>query len=212
VFVNSPSNPTGGVLTRAEIQGLCGIANRCGAYLVSDEIYDLFCYVDDYASPVAYADRCIQLGGFSKTYGIPGWRMGYATGPAVVLEAMKTLQQFSFVCAPSPFQYALMEAMPKIDLAPYREQYREKRDLIARTLHPIYRLGAPEGAFYAFPQLPPGTDGPTFLQAALQQKLLIVPGKAFSSRDTHFRLSFAAEDTLLRQGIEVLNQLAQRFA
>ena len=212
VFVNSPSNPTGGVLTRAEIQGLSAIAERCGAWLVTDEIYDLFCYVDDYASPVSYSQRCIQLGGFSKTYGIPGWRMGYATGPAAVLEAMKTLQQFSFVCAPTPFQYALLEAMPQIDLQPYVTEYRNKRDLVAEGLHPAYALGAPEGSFYAFPQLPPGADPTAFLNAALQQKLLIVPGKAFSQRDTHFRLSFAAEDTVLQRGIDVLNDLARKFS
>jgi aspartate/methionine/tyrosine aminotransferase len=217
VFVNSPSNPTGCVLTRAEVEGICRIANRCSAYVVSDEIYDFFCYADDYASPVSYADRCIQLGGFSKTYGIPGWRMGYATGPANVLDAMKTLQQFSFVCAPAPFQYALLEAIPQIDLSPYFAEYRRKRDFVAETLHPVYGLGPPEGAFYAFPSLPRGTggkpcDATAFLKAALQQKLLIVPGKSFSARDTHFRLSFAAEDPLLRRGIDVLNELAGQFA
>jgi aspartate/methionine/tyrosine aminotransferase len=211
VFVNSPSNPTGGVLTRREIQGVCELAQRYGAYVVSDEIYDLFCYVDDYASPVSYAERCIQLGGFSKSYGIPGWRMGYATGPAAVLEAMKTLQQFSFVCAPAPFQYALLEAMPQIDLAPYREEYRHKRDFVAKSLHKAYELAPPEGSFYAFPKLPPGVDAQEFLDAALAQKLLIVPGKAFSMRNTHFRISFAADDRLLAQGIEVLNGLANRF-
>jgi aspartate aminotransferase/aminotransferase len=217
VFVNSPSNPTGAVLTRAEIEGVCRLANRCGAYVVSDEIYDFFCYVDDYASPVSYADRCIQLGGYSKTYGIPGWRMGYATGPANVLEAMKTLQQFSFVCAPAPFQYALLEAGPQIDLAPHHADYRRKRDLLTSRLHPVYGLRPPEGAFYAFPQLPqhadgrPG-DGAAFLQAALQHKLLIVPGKSFSRRDTHFRISFAAEDDILLRGVDVLNDLARQFA
>jgi aspartate/methionine/tyrosine aminotransferase len=212
VFVNSPSNPTGGVLTRDEIRGIGAIAQRAGAYVVSDEIYDLFCYVDDYSSPLHCYDRTIVLGGFSKTYGIPGWRMGYAAGPAAVLDAMKTLQQFSFVCAPAPFQYALLDAMPHIDLAPYREQYRGKRDLVANRLHPAYELGAPEGSFYAFPRLPGGVDGPTFLQAALEHKLLIVPGKSFSARDTHFRLSFAVDDPVLRHGIDVLNDLAQRFA
>ncbi len=217
VFVNSPSNPTGGVLTRAEIEGICRIANRHSAYVVSDEIYDFFCYVDDYSSPVSYADRCIQLGGYSKTYGIPGWRMGYATGPANVLDTMKTLQQFTFVCAPAPFQYALLEAMPRIDLSKHFADYRRKRDFVASTLHPVYGLRPPEGAFYAFPRLPPGADGKAcdgtaFLQASLQQKLLIVPGKSFSARDTHFRISFAAEDVLLRAGIDVLNELARQFA
>lgn len=212
VFVNSPCNPTGAVMTRGEIEGICRLANRAGAWVVTDEIYDLFCYVEECASPVSYAERCIQLGGYSKTYGIPGWRMGYATGPASVLDAMKTLQQFSFVCAPAPFQYALLAAMPKIDLAPYREQYRQKRDYIVRSLHPVYELAPPEGSFYAFPRLPVGVDAETFLQAALHERLLIVPGKAFSARDTHFRLAYGVDDAVLEAGIGVLNDLARRYA
>ncbi len=216
VFVNSPSNPTGGVPTRAEIEGLCALANRAGAYVVSDEIYDCFCYADDYASPVRYAERCIQLGGFSKTYGIPGWRMGYATGPSAVLDAMKTLQQFSFVCAPAPFQYALLEAMPHIDLSPRFVEYQHKRDLIATRLHPAYRLSAPEGSFYAFPELPHDAQGERvagarFLDAALAKNLLVVPGKSFSARDTHFRLSFAADDATLHRGLAVLAELAEQL-
>ncbi|MEO6594404.1 MAG: pyridoxal phosphate-dependent aminotransferase, partial [Planctomycetota bacterium] len=150
VFINSPSNPTGGVLTRTEVEGVCRIAESCGAFVVSDEIYDFFCYADDYTSPVGFTERCIQLGGYSKTYGIPGWRMGYATGPASVLDAMKTLQQFSFVCAPSPFQYALLEAIPRIDMSARHVEYQHKRDLVSALLHPVYGLRPPEGAFYAF--------------------------------------------------------------
>ncbi|MFK7742504.1 MAG: pyridoxal phosphate-dependent aminotransferase [Planctomycetota bacterium] len=218
VFVNSPSNPTGGMLTRAEIEGVCRAAEKVGAYVVSDEIYDLFCYADDgYVSPLQFTDRCIQLGGFSKSYGVPGWRMGYATGPAEVLDALKTLQQFSFVCAPAPFQHALLEAMPNIDLAPYREEYRHKRDLLHREMHPAYALSKPEGAFYAFPKLPcdAATGTPVasdvFVEAAIEKKVLIVPGKAFSARDTHFRVSFAASDEDLRKGIAVFDELAERF-
>jgi len=214
IFLNSPSNPTGGVLTRAEVEAICGIANRLGIYVVSDEIYDFFTYVEDHASPVTYADRCIQLGGFSKTYAVPGWRVGYATGPAEVLDAMKTLQQFSFVCAPAPLQHALVEALPELDMRPYREEYRHKRDLVTAQLHPAYRLRAPDGSFYAFPHLPFGgePDSAAFLQAAIERNLLIVLGKAFSARDTHFRLSFAADDLTLERGIDVLNELATRFA
>ena len=216
VFVNSPSNPTGGILTRAEIEGLCKAADRVGAYVVSDEIYDLFCYEADYASPLQFTDRCIQLGGFSKSYGVPGWRMGYATGPSKVLDALKTLQQFSFVCAPAPFQQALLDVMPDIDLAPYREEYRQKRDMLVRDLHPSYCLSKPEGSFYAFPRLPRGKDGEqvtsdVFIEAAVEKNVLIVPGKAFSAHDTHFRMSFAVSDDDLSKGIAVLNELAERF-
>jgi aspartate aminotransferase/aminotransferase len=212
LLVNSPGNPTGAVLSSDEVRGIAAIANRFGTWVVSDEIYDLFVYDRPFASMLGHAERCIQLGGYSKTYAVPGWRMGFATGPAKVLEAMKTLQQFSFVCAPAPFQRALLEAMPKIDLAPYRDEYRHKRDRLVRELHPAYRLAAPEGAFYAFPRLPGEVSGERFVAAAIERNLLVVPGTAFSARDTHFRISYAADDQTLGRGIAVLNELAARFA
>ncbi len=211
IFLNSPSNPTGAVLTRDEVRAIAATAERVGAFVVSDEIYDHFVYTDDYASPVSYGDRVIQLGGFSKTFGVPGWRMGFATGPTEVLEAMKTLQQFTFVCAPAPFQHAVLEASFELDMGEFREMYRGKRDRLVAGMHAAYRLSPPEGAFYAFPCLP-GGDGGAFLEAALAERLLLVPGKAFSRVDTHFRLSYAAADEDLDRGLGVLNRLAERFA
>ena len=208
LFLNSPSNPTGAVLSKQEIEAACAVADRHGLVVISDEIYDFFVYDGAFSSAVSCAERCVQLGGFSKTYGIPGWRMGYATGPAKILDAMKTLQQFSFVCAPAPFQHAMLLAFD-LDMQPYFEDYRRKRDLLARTLDRAYGLLPPEGSFYAFPQLPHGMTGDAFLQAAIEKKLLIVPGKSFSAHDTHFRLSFAADDSTLSRGIAALNQLAR---
>ena len=208
LFLNSPSNPTGAVMNEAEIRAACEIANRRGIVVISDEIYDLFVYDEPYHSPVSHAEQCIQLGGFSKTYGIPGWRMGYATGPQKVLDAMKTLQQFSFVCAPAPFQHALLDAALDLDMGPYVVDYKRRRDLVAKQLHPRYALRPPEGSFYAFPQLPGGLSGGAFLERALERSLLIVPGKSFSARDTHFRISFAADDATLARGIAELNDLA----
>jgi aspartate aminotransferase/aminotransferase len=213
LFLNSPSNPTGAVLTRGEVEAACAIANRHRLVVISDEIYDFFVYDSEstssaYASPVAFADQCVQLGGFSKTFGIPGWRMGYATGPQAILDAMKTLQQFSFVCAPAPFQYALLETAFDLDMRPYFADYRRRRDLVAAQLDECYALRPPEGSFYAFPRVPPGLAGPDFLQRALDRHLLVVPGKSFSARDSHFRLSFAADDQTLARGIAALNQIA----
>ncbi len=212
LFLNSPSNPTGMVLSRQEVQQACELANRHNLVVVSDEIYDFFVYDQPFVSAVEHADRCVQLGGFSKTFGIPGWRMGYATGPADILDAMKTLQQFSFVCAPAPFQHALLDVAFDLDLSPHFEDYKKKRDAIAGRLSPAYGLSAPEGSFYAFPQLPHGVAGDQFVEQAIEHRLLIVPGKAFSSRDTHFRLSFAADEPTLERGIAVLNELAKSGA
>ena len=210
ILLNSPSNPTGAVLTRDEVRSLAATADRVGAFVLSDEIYDHFVYTDDYTSPVTYGERVIQFGGFSKTFGVPGWRMGYATGPGMVLDAMKTLQQFSFVCAPAPFQHAVLQAAFDLDMAEYVEDYRTKRDRLIQALNPAYQLSPPQGSFYAFPSLP-GTPGSTFVEAALDQRLLLVPGKAFSRVDTHFRLSFSASDEVLDRGMAVLDHLADRY-
>lgn len=207
LFLNSPSNPTGMVLTAEETDAVARIAERTGVWLVSDEIYDFFSYDAPFVSPVGRAERVIQLGGFSKTYGVPGWRMGYVTGPAKVLDAMKTLQQFTFVCAPTPFQHALLEVGFEVDLSGHLRDYRHKRDNLVARLDPRFGLSPPEGSFYAFPRLPSGMDGDRFMHEALQRKLLLVPGKFFSSRDTHFRLSFAADDATLDRGIAALNDL-----
>lgn len=212
IFINSPGNPTGGVLRAPEIDAVVRAAERVGAYVISDEIYDAFEYDGEFASPVGKMERVIQLGGFSKTYAIAGWRMGYATGPEEVIEAMKRLQQYTFVCAPAPFQFAVLEAAFDLDMTPRIAEYREKRDLIAHELHPSYELSPPGGSFYAFPKLPGRASEAAFMEAALAAKLLVVPGSAFSRRDTHFRLSFAATDDVLRRGLDELNQLAERFA
>lgn len=210
VLVNSPSNPTGGVLTSASVDALVRAASRVGAYIVTDEIYESFVYDGEYASPVGRYDRVIQLSGFSKTLGVPGWRIGYATGPADVLEAMKRLQQFSFVCAPAPFQVAVAAVGFDVDMSAHIAEYRQKRDRLVRELHPAFELVAPGGSFYAFPRVP-GGDEQKFLDAALADKVLIVPGSAFSQRATHFRLSFAVTDAVLGRAIDALNALARRF-
>ena len=213
VFLNSPSNPTGGVLRKDEIEAVVKAAERVGAYVVSDEIYDMFVYDDEFASPVATGyDRIIQLGGYSKTYGIPGWRMGYVTGPNDVLDKMKMLQQFSFVCAPAPFQHAVLNAALDLDMSDHVNSYRQKRDMLVRDLSPAYRLVPPGGSFYAFPRVPHDVEEGVFMETALARKILVVPGSAFSRQGTHFRLSFAVSDEHLARGIAALNEVAVELA
>ena len=208
IFLNSPSNPTGGVLTQEEIQAVVNAAERVGAYVVSDEIYDGFVYEGEFHSPVSRMERVIQLSGYSKTFGVPGWRIGYATGPRDVLDAMKTLQQFIFVCAPAPFQHAVLNAAFDLDMSSYREAYRKKRDMLVRDLHGAFELVPPAGSFYAFPSIPGGGSESVFMEAVLARKVLVVPGSAFSRRATHFRLSFAVDDEELARGIGALNAVA----
>ncbi len=209
ILVNSPSNPTGSVLTRQELEEIGAMADRVGAVLISDEIYQQFVYDGPFVSPGRFASRALVLGGFSKTFGIPGWRMGYALGPTEILEAMRTLQQFTFVCAPTPFQRAVLDTWG-LDMSSYVEAYREKRRIVVEGLDPAFGLVPPGGSFYAFPSFPEGVDPEDFLRRALERKVLVVPGSAFSSRNTHFRISFAAPDSKLREGVEILNEIARK--
>jgi len=154
----------------------------------------------------SYSENCLLLGGFSKSHSLTGWRLGYALGPAEILNEMIKLQQFTFVCAPSFAQSAALAAMD-IDTSERRDDYRRKRDLAYNGLRDLgYTVEKPGGAFYIFPQVPWGTDE-EFVAEAIKNKLLIIPGSVFSEKNTHFRISYAAEDETINKGLEVLGRL-----
>jgi len=136
-----------------------------------------------------------------------GWRMGYAAGPAGIISEMIKLQQYTFVCAPSPAQYAVAKSLDT-DLSKYIASYKKKRDLMYDGLKDKYQIVKPGGAFYLFPRVPWGTDE-EFVTAAIQKNLLIIPGSVFSEHHTHFRISYAASEETLKRGIDILNTLAK---
>jgi len=207
LILNSPANPTGAVYSRSELAGAVEVARRHNLLVLSDEIYRDFAYDEPAASAWPLCDRVILLRGFSKSYGMTGWRLGYATGPADIIGAMTTLQQYTFVCAPAPFQHAALEAL-ETDISSHVEVFRERRDLIYEGLRDRFRVEKPGGAFYIFPEAP-GGSGTTFVTRAIEAGVLIIPGAVFSERDTHFRISYAADTETLKRGIEVLNRLAR---
>ena len=206
ILLNSPANPTGVVATEEEVRGLAEICQKHGIALVSDEIYSEFCYQNNYATPADYNEQTIVIDGFSKSHAMTGWRLGMVHGPQAVIETMAKIQQYSFVCAPQPAQWAGLEAM-ETDLSEYVESYKAKRDRIANGLRDQFELVQPEGAFYIFPKAPWGT-GTEFVTKAIENNLLIIPGNIFSNADTHFRISYAASDEVIDRGIEVLRHLA----
>ncbi len=208
VVLNSPSNPTGVTATEEELRAIADVLRGKDVFVVSDEIYDGFIYGGaPHRSIATHLDRVILLSGFSKTYAMPGWRLGYAVGPRDVLDEMRTLQQFTFVCAPTVAQHAALAALD-VDMGEHVRAYERKRDALVSGLEDRYRFTVPSGSFYAFLEAPDGTTGSGFAERALEHRLLVVPGGACSERDTHFRVSFAVPDETLARGIDVLKSLA----
>jgi len=209
IILNSPANPTGYVYGVEEIRSIVEVARKHDILLISDEIYDGFVYDGKLASPVGLYDKVLLLGGFSKTYAMTGWRLGYAVGPADLIATMIKLQQYSFVCAPAPFQYAAVRAL-ELDMTPYFQAYRRKRDIIYEGLQDVFDIVKPGGAFYMFPGLKYGRAS-EFVEQAIAHKVLVIPGQVFSERDTHFRISFATQDETLKRAVEILRHLGEVY-
>jgi aspartate/methionine/tyrosine aminotransferase len=208
IIFNSPANPTGAVADEETVRGMAELAAQRNVALISDEIYRAFCYDQPFVSPARYNPQTIVVDGFSKTYGMPGWRLGFAHGPSAVIREMIKFQQYSFVCAPQPAQWAGAVAMD-IDVTPYIDAYRRKRDMLLAGLADDYEVMRPGGAFYVFPKLPWGSGMEFVTEAIEKHQMLIIPGSVFSHRDTHFRISYAADDRIIERGIEALRKLAR---
>lgn len=227
VLVDSPSNPCGVVLTEPECRDLVDLCRRRGVLLISDEIYDEFTYAESRTASRPRADgrgaeaccpsparvpgapECVLLvRGFGKTFGPTGWRLGWCAGPAALLERMVRFQQHLYVCAPTPLQLAAAAAFD-VDMTPTIERYRARRDLVHARLSEVTEVPKPGGAFYAFVRVPDRLrmTATGFKDAAKARRVLVVPGSAFSARDTHFRLSYAVDDAKLARGLDILVEL-----
>jgi aspartate aminotransferase/aminotransferase len=229
LMLNSPSNPTGIVMTQEEIDAAVAIAKKHDLLIISDEIYEPFLYeglrtkdlglsesgnssalsTQSSALPSAAKsyERTLILRGFSKSHAMTGWRVAYAAGPAEIIAQMTKLQQYTFVCAPSPFQYGALAAMD-VSMAEHVADYRRKRDKVAELLSKKFKVNRPQGAFYIFPQAPAGQTASQFVAKAIEHNVLVIPGNVFSERDTHFRISYATTDEKIERGCEILNSLA----
>ncbi len=224
VLYCSPSNPAGVALREDEVRDLLELCRSRGVLLIADEIYDEFAFRAARTQPTAgdparlrcpsparlagSEDDVLLIRGFGKTYGCTGWRLGYAAGPAPVIGAMAKLQQYTFVCAPSPLQAAAMAAI-ETDMHATVERFERRRSMVVGMLSTVTDLAEPDGAFYAFVRVPDrlGMTGSAFFEKCLEREVLVIPGKIFSSRDTHFRLSFATPDEKLKRGLEIIASL-----
>ena len=209
IVVNSPCNPTGAVYSQSDLKAVGEIAAKNDTLVLSDEIYDKYCYDAPYQSIASIYSNTLIMKGFSKSFAMTGWRLAYVAAPQhlkPIIEEMTKIQQYTFVCAPSPFQQAALAALD-YDVSELIAGYKTKRDITYNGLKDKFELNKPAGAFYTFVKAPNG-KGTEFVEKAIKNNVLIIPGSVFSEKDTHFRLCYTTTNEKIKKGIEILKKLA----
>jgi len=220
VVLPFPSNPTGGILERADLEALAGVLKDTNAMVLSDEIYAELTYGQKHVSPANLPelyDRTIVVNGFSKSHAMTGWRMGYVCAPQPVVAAMTKLHQFGIMSAPTTSQYAAIEAMRSgdEDIAHMREEYDSRRRYLVENLN---RIGLdcfePKGAFYVFPCIrSSGLSSEEFCERFLrEEKVAVIPGTAFGpGGEGYVRACYASSMRDLTESISRLDNFLQNL-
>ena len=190
-----PCNPTGAIMERSDLEAIAAVLRDTNILVISDEIYAELTFGD--ASHVSIAsidgmqERTVLINGFSKTFSMTGWRLGYACGPAPVMEQLTKIHQFAIMCAPTTSQYAAVEALRNGDeaVAAMLEEYDMRRRLIVNGFNKLgLACREPKGAFYAFPCIrSTGMSSEEFCERLLySEKVAVVPGTAFGESGEGF--------------------------
>ncbi len=211
IILNSPHNPTGSVLSPEDLEQIASAARRYNITVLSDEIYRHFLYEGTHRSILSLPgmkERTILLDGFSKSYAMTGWRLGYGVMPRTLVAAVETLIVNSYSCTPAFIQYAGLAALRE-DTAEIRrrvEIFRKRRDLVVTALQalPEIRCLLPPGAFYVFPSVTiPRRSSREIADHLLSDAgVALLPGTAFGNwGEGHLRLSYAASEEVLQQAV-----------
>lgn len=205
-----PNNPTGAIMTAEDLKPIVDIVIEKDIFVISDEIYSELTYGDRHVSIASFPemkDRTVLINGFSKSYAMTGWRLGYAAAPHLILEQMLKIHQFAIMCAPTTSQYAAISAMRNgdPDVEHMREAYNQRRRFV---LHAFEEMGLecfePHGAFYAFPSIKRfGMTSDEFATRFLmEEKVAVVPGTAFGPCGEGFlRVSYAYSLKSLKEAL-----------
>ena len=200
VVVNSPHNPTGGIVDGDAIDELADLVSETDAYVLSDEIYEKIAYDDlEHESPAAQPglyDRTVTINGVSKAYSMTGWRLGYLAAPAEILQGIIRTRQYTTTCASSLSQHAAVQAIGSGLHEPMVEAFEQRRNLVVERIANISGMEcpAPKGAFYAFPTLPGGyEDDEEFVFSLLREAgVALVPGSVLGSTgEGHVRIAYS---------------------
>ncbi len=220
IVLNSPSNPAGSVYTRAQMRGLADLAADHDLTVVSDEIYEKILYEGEHISPASLEgmfDRTVTVNGFSKTYSMTGWRLGWLVAPTPMVRQIVKVQEHTITCATAFAQKAGVAALrgPTTPLKAMVDEFRARRDLVLRELKKIDRLSTdrPSGAFYVFPRVDVRMESASLAERILQEAdVAVTPGSAFGEAgEGHLRLSYAASRETIVESIRRIADVLRKI-
>lgn len=215
-----PNNPTGAIMERKDLEEIAKVIEKHDLFVLSDEIYSELCYTEKHVSIANIPgmwERTILINGFSKSYAMTGWRLGYACGPKQIIEQMYKIHQFCIMCAPTTSQYAAIDALKNgdADVQMMRESYNQRRRYLVNAFREMgLECFEPFGAFYIFPCVKQfGMTSDEFASRLLhEEKLAVVPGNAFGDSGEGFlRISYAYSLEKLKIAIGRLRHFVERL-
>ncbi|MFP4546333.1 MAG: pyridoxal phosphate-dependent aminotransferase [Methanomassiliicoccales archaeon] len=214
LVVNSPSNPTGGVLSRECFRGLVDIAEDHGLWIVSDEVYDNLIYEGEHHSFCRHLERSVVVNSFSKSLATTGWRIGYLAASTEALSQISKMHYYTMACPSTPLQYAVWKAMPEMDsfLEEIRPVFERRRSRIVELINRIPGLSCdlPRGAFYAFPSYDADLPSMELAKRIASRGVICSPGSAFGPRgEGHLRFSYAASEEHIDRGMAVVRDVME---
>ena len=204
LVVNSPNNPSGAVYPRSELMKIANLAKEHDLVVISDEVYEYFCYDEEHFSIGSLYPNTITLNGFSKSYAMTGWRVGYINGPRAIIDAVNELQQYTVFSSSSVGQHAALTALKHkpLDIG---ARYEAKRDTARTTLEKTFRdIHGAQGAFFFFVKLPGRLRDMSFVNHLGHRGVIVLPGSAFSNHQNYIRISYAGETKNLQKGLKLL--------
>lgn len=207
ILINSPNNPTGAIYENEVLTKIAEIAEKHNLILISDEIYKDFAYSKTQISIGSIYENTVTLNGFSKSFAMSGFRVGYIAGPEEIANGIKKIAPYIYFSNPSISQHAALKAL-ETDNSSIIKEHKKRHDLAIKLLSPKFKINGGEGAFYLFLQAPNG-KGDEFIELAAKKNLILLPGSLFSQKKTHFRLSYATSLENLKRGIEIINSLVK---
>jgi aspartate aminotransferase len=208
IILNSPSNPTGSVMEKEDVKAIAEIADDNGIYLISDEVYEKIIYDKKHHSPAKFCENGITINGFSKSYAMTGFRIGYVTANSEITEELLKIHQYTTACASSMIQKGALAALegPQNSVDEMVSEFKRRRNLVVKRLNDMgVECIKPHGAFYVFPQV----DNPyEFIKGGLEKGVVMVNGGAFGIYGkNHVRLSYATSYNQLEEAMNRLESM-----